>query len=77
MKIKNKLIILFFMLSLSFTAAQAEDMTLEQANEEIKRLTSENESLKTRLKYFEDEIAAHREKLEAYDNPEAVEEGEE
>ena len=74
MNIKNKLFILFFMLSFSSVAVQAEDMTLEQANEEIVRLQTENESLKVRLKYFEDEITAHREKLESYDNETELEE---
>ena len=73
MKIINKLFILFFVLGLSSTAVQAEDMTLEQANAEIERLETENEALRTKIKYFEDEIAVHREKLEAYDNPEAAE----
>jgi len=72
MNTRGKLVVLFicFMLNLSISVAKAEDMELEKANEEIARLTIENDSLKTQIKYFEDEIAAHREKLDAYDNPE-------
>jgi len=55
------------MLVFSFSAAKAEVSSLEEAQETIALLTNENESLKAQLNYFEKEIAAYREKLEAYD----------
>ena len=62
------------MLILSFSAVKAEVTSIEEANEKIALLTNENESLKTQLSYFEKEIAAYREKLEAYDDAESSEE---
>ncbi len=55
------------MLVFSFSAAKAEVTSLEEAQETIALLTNENESLKAQLTYFEKEITAYREKLEAYD----------
>lgn len=55
------------MLIFSFSAAKAEVTSLEEALETIALLTNENESLKAQLSYFDKEIAAYREKLEAYD----------
>tara|TARA_R110000782_G_scaffold85297_2_gene165854 strand:- start:551 stop:787 length:237 start_codon:yes stop_codon:yes gene_type:complete len=70
MNTKNKLstFIISFMLIFSFSAAKAEVTSLEEAYETIALLTTENESLKAQLSYFEKEIAAYREKLEAYDD---------
>lgn len=69
MNINNKLsvLIISFMLIFSFSAAKAEVTSLEEALETIALLTNENESLKAQLSYFDKEIAAYREKLEAYD----------
>jgi uncharacterized protein YlxW (UPF0749 family) len=76
MIIKNKLSVLLigFMLMLSFSAANAEGLTLEEAYNKIELLKNENESLKVQLTYFEKEIASYREKLESYDNKESSEE---
>jgi uncharacterized protein YlxW (UPF0749 family) len=77
MNTKNKLSILLvsFMLVLSFSAAKAEVANLEEAYETIALLKNENESLKAQLSYFEKEIAAYREKLDSYDSQETDEEG--
>ena len=77
MNTKNTLSILLvsFMLVLSFSAAKAEVANLEEAHETIALLKNENESLKAQLSYFEKEIAAYREKLDSYDNQETDEEG--
>ncbi|GJM04052.1 MAG: hypothetical protein DHS20C09_00430 [marine bacterium B5-7] len=79
MNTKNKLsaLIISLMLIFSFSAAKAEVTSLEEAYETIALLTTENESLKAQLSYFEKEIAAYREKLEAYDDEESSEESEE
>ena len=77
MKNKLSVLIISFMLILSFSAVKAEVTSIEEANEKIALLTNENESLKTQLSYFEKEIAAYREKLEAYDDAESSEESEE
>lgn len=65
------------MLIFSFSAAKAEVTSLEEALETIALLTNENESLKAQLSYFDKEIAAYREKLEAYDAEASDEENEE
>jgi len=79
MYINNKLsvLIISFILMFSFSAAKAEVTSLEEAQETIALLTNENESLKAQLSYFEKEITAYREKLEAYDDEASNEESEE
>jgi predicted RNase H-like nuclease (RuvC/YqgF family) len=78
MRVEQKLLVLVTSLTLflSFPAVSAENMTLEEANEKIELLKSENESLKTQLGYFEKEIAAYRKKLEAFDEKETDENNE-
>jgi hypothetical protein len=75
-KYKLSVLIISFMLILTFSAANAEGLSLQEANEEIARLEKINLSLKVRLKYFESEIAAYREKLASYDSKDTNEENE-
>lgn len=66
MNMKNKLsvLIISFTLVLSFSAAKADGLILEQAQEKIALLEKENQSLKVRLKYFTAEIAEYRKRLD-------------
>jgi peptidoglycan hydrolase CwlO-like protein len=66
-KLFSSAIATVFALSLSFSA-NAEEMSLEEAQAEISRLENENTSLKQELESYEKEIAAHRAKLEENDN---------
>ncbi len=66
-KLFSSAIVTVFALNLSFSA-NAEEMNLEEAQEEISRLENENTSLKQELEIYEKEIAAHRAKLEEHDN---------
>ena len=78
MNVKNKLsvLIISFMLFLSFSASKAYGLSLQEAEEQISLLEKENQSLKVRLIYFVKEIAAYREKLTSYDSKESSEEDE-
>lgn len=58
---------LILALTLSFSV-NAEDMTLEEAQEKIARLELENESLRSELEIYEKKIAEHRTRMEEYDN---------
>ena len=77
MKIKNLISISSFcLIIISPVSFSAEQMTLDQARQEIDRLQQENSSLKEQLQDFEKQIKKFKEKIAEHDMKEEVDKSE-